>query len=50
VNQSLELAGAYQKAEAPVQLEIVHGAAHGGAMFYDEERMAIVRKFLRRFR
>jgi acetyl esterase/lipase len=50
VNQSLELAGAYEKAGAPVQLEIVHGAAHGGAMFYDEERMAIVRKFLRRFR
>ena len=47
VNQALELAGAYQKVKAPVQLEIVHGAAHGGAMFYDEERMAVVRKFLR---
>jgi acetyl esterase/lipase len=46
VNQALELAGAYQKAKAPVQLEIVHGATHGGAMFYDEERMAVVRKFL----
>ena len=48
VNQALELAGAYQKAGAPVQLEIVHGAAHGGAMFYDEERLAVVRKFLKR--
>ncbi len=48
VNQALELAGAYQKVKAPVQLEIIHGAAHGGAMFYDEERMAVVRKFLRR--
>jgi len=48
VNQALELAGAYEKAGAPVQLEIVHGAAHGGPMFYDEERMTIVRKFLRR--
>ena len=48
VNQALELAGAYQKVKAPVQLEIVHGAAHGGAMFYDEERMGVVRKFLQR--
>ena len=48
VNQALELAGAYQKVNAPVQLEIVHGAAHGGAMFYDEQRMGVVLKFLRR--
>lgn len=48
VNQSLELFGVYQKAKAPVQLEVVHGAVHGGAMFYDEERMAVVRRFLRR--
>jgi len=47
VNQALELCGAYQKAKAPVQLEIVHGAAHGGAMFYDEERLAVVRQFLK---
>jgi dipeptidyl aminopeptidase/acylaminoacyl peptidase len=49
VNQALELSGACQKAGAPVQLEIVHGAAHGGAMFYDEERLAVVRKFLKRY-
>ena len=48
VNQALELYGAYQKAKAPVQLEIVHGAAHGGAAFYDAERMAVVKKFLHR--
>lgn len=48
VNQSLELYGAYRKADAPVQLEIVHGAAHGGAAFYDEERMAVVKGFLKR--
>jgi acetyl esterase/lipase len=47
VNQALELFGAYQKAKAPVQLEIVPGAGHGGAMFYDEERLSIVRKFLK---
>jgi acetyl esterase/lipase len=48
VNQSLELLGAYQKVKAPVQLEIVHGAVHGGAQFYDEERFALVERFLRR--
>jgi acetyl esterase/lipase len=48
VNQALELASAYQKAGAPVQLEIVNGAAHGGSIFYDDERMMIVRKFLNR--
>ncbi|MFO1499356.1 MAG: alpha/beta hydrolase [Verrucomicrobiota bacterium] len=46
VNQALELMGAYQKVGAPVQLEIVHGAPHGGAMFYDGERLNIVRAFL----
>jgi len=49
VNQALELFGAYRKVNAPVQLEIVHGAAHGGAMFYDEERLSIVRTFLRHY-
>jgi len=48
INQSLELLGAYQKVKAPAQFEVVHGAAHGGAMFYDAERHEIVRKFLRR--
>ena len=46
VNQALELSGAYQKVKASVQLTIVAGAAHGGAMFYDEERLSLVRKFL----
>ena len=48
VNQSLELFGAYQKVKAPVQLEIVPGAAHGGGAFYDSERLATVKQFLRR--
>ena len=47
-NQALELCGAYEKVKAPVRLEIVHGAAHGGAVFHDAERMAVVTKFLRR--
>jgi dipeptidyl aminopeptidase/acylaminoacyl peptidase len=48
VNQSLELLGAYQKVKAPVQWQIVHGAGHGGAKFYDEEHLALVERFLRR--
>ena len=48
VNQSLELLGAYQKVKAPVQFEVVHGAAHGGKVFYDEEHLAVVKRFLRR--
>jgi acetyl esterase/lipase len=49
VNQSLELWGAYRKADAPVQLEVVHGAGHGGAIFYDAEHLTMVKKFLRRY-
>ena len=48
VNQSLEMCGAYKKVNAHVQLEVVHGAVHGGPMFYDAERMSVVKKFLRR--
>ncbi len=48
VNQALELCGAYENVKASVKLEIVHGAAHGGAVFYDAARMAVVKKFLRR--
>jgi acetyl esterase/lipase len=48
VNQSLELHGVYQKVRAPVQIEIVHGAGHGGSVFYDGERMELVKRFLRR--
>ena len=48
INQSLELLGAYRKVKAPVQFEVVHGAAHGGAAFYDPQRLEVVRQFLRR--
>jgi acetyl esterase/lipase len=47
INQSHELQGAYQRANAPVQFEVVHGGAHGGAAFYDAERLAILKRFLR---
>jgi acetyl esterase/lipase len=49
VNQALELGGAYEKAKAQVQLEIVHGAGHGGPMFYDDERLAVVKIFLKHY-
>jgi acetyl esterase/lipase len=46
INQSHELCGAYEKVGVPVQFVVVHGAAHGGAAFYDAERLARVEKFL----
>ncbi len=27
---------------------LIHGAAHGGSMFYDEERLALVKNFLKK--
>jgi acetyl esterase/lipase len=48
INQSHELCGAYQRVGASVEFVVVHGAAHGGAMFYDDERLEIVKRFLRR--
>ena len=47
INQSHELCGAYKKAHAPVRFEVVNGAAHGGAEFYDAQRLTIMKKFLR---
>ncbi len=48
INQSHEIFGAYQRVQAPVELVVVHGAGHGGAAFYDAERLAVVKRFLRR--
>jgi acetyl esterase/lipase len=48
VNQSLELLGAYRRENLSVQFEIVHGAGHGGAAFYQAARLEIVRAFLAR--
>ena len=49
VNQSHELCGAYKKVNAPIQFEVVYGAAHGGAAFYDPDQLEIVKDFLRRY-
>jgi dipeptidyl aminopeptidase/acylaminoacyl peptidase len=47
VNQALELQGAYEAAGCKVQIEIIHGAGHGGGAFYDEKRMVLIKQFLR---
>ncbi|MCX6849626.1 MAG: alpha/beta hydrolase [Verrucomicrobia bacterium] len=44
--QSQELAKAYESQGLPVILIMLPGSLHGGAEFYDEERTAIVAKFL----
>lgn len=49
INQAHELHGAYKRAGAKVQFEVVHGAAHGGKMFYDVERLPVVKAFLAAF-
>ena len=48
INQSHELHGAYRSVKAPVEFEVVHGAGHGGPQFYDAQRLAVVRRFLRK--
>lgn len=44
--QSQELTQAYEALGLPVTLIMLPGSLHGGAEFYDEERTAIVAKFL----
>lgn len=48
VNQALELQGAYERAGLDVSLDIVHGAAHGGELFFSPERVQRVVAFLHR--
>jgi len=45
INQSHELHSAYKEHGLPVQFEVVHGAAHGGEQFTDDERNALVTAF-----
>lgn len=49
INQSHELEGAYRKHNLRVEFDVVHGAAHGGAEFYTDERLAQVANFLAEF-
>ena len=46
INQSHELHSAYKQHGVPVQFEVVHGSAHGGAAFYDASNNALVSAFL----
>lgn len=48
INQSHELQGAYEKFGRPVEFVVVHGAAHGGEIFFDDIRIKIVADFLGR--
>ena len=46
INQSHELEGKYESVGASVIFEALHGAKHGGSMFYDTERMDRMNRFL----
>jgi acetyl esterase/lipase len=48
INQSHELQGAYEKAGLDVSLDVVHGAAHGGELFFSPECVTRVMAFLHR--
>ena len=48
INQSHELVGVYQHAGASVSLEVLHGAAHGGPLFYDDHRLNLLKSFLKK--
>ena len=46
IEQSREMEAKYRAMGLPVQMEVVAGAGHGGAQFFDTERMRIVKAFL----
>jgi acetyl esterase/lipase len=46
INQSHELFGKYKQFDLPVRFEVVHGGAHGGSRFYDDQLFNVVRDFL----
>jgi len=48
INQAHELHGVYKDLNLPVQFEVIHGGAHGGAAFFDEERLALIDWFLKK--
>jgi acetyl esterase/lipase len=48
INQSHELQGAYAKLGLDVQFDVVHGAAHGGDVFYSPAQLEPALAFLRR--
>ena len=48
INQSHELHGVYKRLERPVHFEVIYGGGHGGAPFFDRERLDLVHDFLRK--
>lgn len=48
INQAHELHGIYKQLSLPVQFEVIHGGAHGGKAFFDEERLALVDWFIKK--
>jgi acetyl esterase/lipase len=48
INQSHELQGVYEQAGLDVSLDVVHGAAHGGDLFFSPARVQRVVAFLHR--
>lgn len=48
INQAHELHGAYKAVGLDAAFDVVHGAGHGGADFYNEEHWARAEAFLRR--
>jgi acetyl esterase/lipase len=49
INQAHELHGVYKALNLAVQFEVIHGGAHGGNAFFDEERLALVDWFLKKY-
>jgi acetyl esterase/lipase len=48
INQSHQLDGAYEALGLDVHFDTVHGAAHGGAGFFDEDHLPVALEFLKR--
>jgi acetyl esterase/lipase len=47
INQAHEIVGAYKRYGLPVTLEVVHGGAHGGKLFFTPEQFNQLADFLR---
>jgi len=48
INQSHELHALYKQHNLPVVFEVVHGGAHGGKLFFDDQRLGLMIDFLNR--
>jgi len=46
INQSIELLGKYNELNLDVTFIPIHGAKHGGKVFYDAKRIEIMNQFL----